>query len=143
MTAARLAWMPLAALLLAGCQPRQAEVAPDSGQMVYMARCAVCHGEQGEGRAGLYPPLAGSAWVNGPPERLAAIILDGLQGPLDNYNGVMPGWRGYLQDAEIAAVMTWLRKAPVSPVEVNHVRLETNARNAFWTEGDLRSLRVP
>jgi len=140
---ARLGWLVLAAALLGGCrQQQQAEVMPDSGHMIYMARCAVCHGENGEGRPGLYPPLAGSEWVNGPPERLAAIILDGLQGPVGNYNGVMPGWRGFLQDAEIAAVMSWLRKAPVTAVEVHHVRLETDARSSFWTADDLRVLRI-
>jgi mono/diheme cytochrome c family protein len=139
---ARVGSLALAAAFLCGCRQQQAETRPDSGQMIYMARCAVCHGENGEGRPGMYPPLTGSQWVNGPPERLAALILDGLQGPVGNYNSVMPGWRGYLHDAEIAAVMTWLRKAPVTAVEVNHVRLETDARNSFWTANDLQSLRI-
>jgi len=135
--------MALAAALLAGCR-RQAEVIPDTGHMVFMARCALCHGENTKGRPGLYPPLEGAEWVNGPPERLAAIILDGVQGPLGNYNGVMPGWRGVLHDTEIAAVITWLRqgKAPVTAVEVNHVRIETEGRNTFWTAADLQNLRI-
>ena len=136
----------MAAALLAGCRQPRAEVKPDSGHMIYMVRCAVCHGEDREGRPGLYPPLAGAEWVNGAPERLAAIILDGMQGPVDHYNGVMPGWRGILQDAEIAAVMTWLRqadgKSPVTAVDVNHVHMETEGRNTFWTVTDLRTLPI-
>ena len=139
---ARLGPVVLAAALLGGCRQPQAEVKPDSGREIYMARCAVCHGPNGEGRPGLYPPVAGTEWVSGPPERLAALILDGMQGPLGEYNAVMPGWRGVLRDAEIAAVMSWLRKAPVTPVEVGHVAIETQGRNTFWTAGDLQNLRV-
>lgn len=134
------------ALALAGCGQRK-EVSADAGQGIYLIRCAVCHGMNGEGKAGLYPPLAGSDRVKGPPERMAAIILDGMQGADAGYNGVMPGWRGYLQDAEIAAVMTWLREqngaGPVTAVEVNRVRIRTEGRGAFWTAGDLQKLRVP
>jgi len=127
------------AALLSACRQPAAEVHMDSGQAVFLAHCSGCHGEQAEGRPGLYPPLAEAEFVKGPPERLAALILDGIQGPLGGYNGPMPAWRGVLQDAEIAAVMTWLRKAPVTAVEVNHVRLETAMRNTFWTAPDLRN----
>ena len=135
------------AALLAGCNRQPAEINVNSGQQIYLARCSLCHGENREGRAGLYPPLAGAEFVDGPPERMTAIILDGLQGPLGKYNAVMPGWSAVLQDAEIAAIMTWLRaadhKSPVTPVEVHHVRVETDDRNTFWTAGELRALRIP
>jgi len=140
------AWVACAVALLAGCRQQQAEVKPDSGQTIYTTRCALCHGREGEGAPGMYPPLVGSDWVNGPPERLAAIILDGMRGPVGHYNGVMPGWRTVLEDAQIAAVMTWLRRAdaqpPVTPVEVHQVRLETEVRHDFWTVSDLQSLRI-
>jgi mono/diheme cytochrome c family protein len=78
--------------------------------------------------------------------RLAAIILDGIQGRVGNYQAVMPGWGPILQDAEIAAVMTWLRggdgKGPVTAVEVSHARIETVGRNTFWTVEDLRNLQL-
>jgi len=59
--------------------------------------CAVCHGARGEGLAGVFPPLAGSEWVNGSEERLIRIMLHGLQGPITvsgkAYNGAaMPGF---------------------------------------------------
>ena len=94
----------------------------------------------------MYPPLAGSEWVSGSSERLAAVIRDGLKGPSGKFNGLMPGWRGVLPDTDIAAVMTWLRQAdgkpPVTAVEVSQVRLETRGRNTFWTVGDLQNLRI-
>ena len=141
---ARLAWMALGAALLAGCRQESAGVAEDSGHDIYMTRCAVCHGENGEGRPPYYPAVAGSQWVDGPPDRLAAIILDGLTGRVGNYDAVMPGWGAVMQDTEIAAVMTWIRKGdgkrPVTAVDVNHVRVETAARNTFWTAEDLRNM---
>jgi mono/diheme cytochrome c family protein len=134
------------ALLLAGCGQRQAEVQPEFGHDIYDARCALCHGGNREGRPGMYPPLAGSVFVDGPPERLAAVILDGVQGPLDGYNAVMPGWRDYLRDSEISAVLTWLREADgkqaITPVEVNQVRAATQARSTFWNAEDLKNFRM-
>lgn len=95
---------------------------------------------------GMYPRLTGSEWVDGPPERLAAIILDGMQGRVGNFEAVMPGWGTVLRDTEIAAVMTWLRKGegkgPVTAVEVNQARVQTAARNTFWTAEDLSHLRI-
>jgi mono/diheme cytochrome c family protein len=140
-------WVGVLALALAaGCRRQDMEVKAGSGEGIYTARCAVCHGEHGEGREGLYPALARSAWVDGPPERMAAIILDGMTGPLEGYNAVMPGWRNYMRDAEIAEVMTWLRhadgKTPVSPVEVSHARMETAERNTFWTVKELQGYRM-
>ena len=134
----------LAALMLAGCRQQTAGVATDHGQTIYMARCAVCHGQDRKGRPGMYPPLAGSPWVDGPPEPFAAIILNGLQGCVGNYDAVMPGWGTILRDPEIAQVMTWLRaqdgKAPVTAVDVNHTSIETEQRNTFWTIEDLQHL---
>jgi hypothetical protein len=71
---------------------------------------------------------------------MAALILDGMQGPVGRFNATMPGWRANLSDAEIAAIMSWLRKAPVTPVEVSEVRVRTQARSAFWTASELDSL---
>ncbi len=142
----RLALILLGAVLFAGCGQRKPEVTQDSGQAIYLARCAVCHGEKGEGKPGCYPPLTGSEWVIGPPERLAAIILDGVRGRIGDQVAVMPGWSAVLRDSEIAAVMTWLRKKEgkslVTAVEAHHTRIRTAGRNTFWTAEDLRSLNL-
>jgi mono/diheme cytochrome c family protein len=127
--------------ILAGCGPQQSAGVGASGYDIYMARCAVCHGENREGRPGMYPPLAGSAWVDGPVTRFAPIVLNGLQGRVGNYNAVMPGWGATLNDTDIASVMTWLRaedgKAAVTAVDVNHARILAGSRNDFWTVEDL------
>jgi mono/diheme cytochrome c family protein len=139
----RWAWIALALPLLGGCrQPPQAGVEV-SGQQIYLARCAICHGIHGEGVLN-YPALTRSQWVDGPPNRLAAIVLDGMQGRIGTYNAVMPGWGATLRDTEIAAILTWLRKqdgkSPVTAVDINHTRIVTGNHNTFWNAEDLQNL---
>ena len=50
------------------------------GQALY-SKCAGCHQPDGKGNGNNVPSLAGSAWVTGPSERFAQVILNGLQGP--------------------------------------------------------------
>ena len=53
------------------------------GKKVYGNNCANCHQATGVGQPGSYPSLVGSEWVLGSKERLAAILLKGVQGPLN------------------------------------------------------------
>ena len=46
-----------------------------SARKLYSGNCANCHQASGAGQPGSYPPLAGSEWVLGSKERLAAIML--------------------------------------------------------------------
>jgi S-DNA-T family DNA segregation ATPase FtsK/SpoIIIE len=51
------------------------------GMIAYNAVCALCHGEDGAGKAGVAPTLAGSDWVNADgPNRLLRIVRHGLKG---------------------------------------------------------------
>jgi mono/diheme cytochrome c family protein len=52
-----------------------------------------CHQATGAGIPGAFPPLAGSEFVNGPADRMVAIILHGMRGPITvagaTYNSLM------------------------------------------------------
>lgn len=78
--------------------------------------CANCHGPTGLGQPGKYPPLAASEWVTGGTERLAALILFGLSGPItvkgQAYSGeVMPPHRETYSMEQIAQVITYIRNS--------------------------------
>ncbi len=147
-----------ACFLIAGCpaRPTRFEASADladpiaTGRRIYLEKCAVCHGETGEGVSGRFPPLAGVPWVNGDPQRLAALTLDGLTGKRKiagtEYNGVMPAWRGVLTAPEIAAVLTYLRQtwsnhAPaISTGFVHQISDRYASRRSFWTPAELEAV---
>ncbi|MDO9404860.1 MAG: c-type cytochrome [Polaromonas sp.] len=91
---------------------RDGPTGPD-GASLYRNFCAACHQAQGQGIPGTFPPLAGSEWVNGRDTTMAAIVMQGVSGPLGvgnvTYDGVMPGFRDRLGDAEAAALFTFIR----------------------------------
>ncbi len=78
------------------------------------ALCQACHGADGNGMAGVGPPLKGSEWVLGPVENLIRIQLRGLQGPITvkgtEYQLIMPP-QAFQSDAQIADVLTYIRNA--------------------------------
>ena len=59
--------------------------------------------------------MAKSSWVNGAAEMPVAIVLQGLQGEIEvlgtTYNGMMPPFGEQLSDAEIAAVVSYIRSS--------------------------------
>jgi mono/diheme cytochrome c family protein len=120
-----------------------------NGQRVYMTYCSVCHQVTGQGLPGQFPPLAGSEWVmTQSPNRMIRLALDGIQGPItvkgQNFNGAMPPWRELLTDADIAAVLTYVRgnknwgnsASAVTPEQVKTVRDKVAARPA-WAPDEL------
>lgn len=94
---------------------------PD-GAAIFAAKCATCHQAKGEG-AGPFPPLAGNADVTAADTSgIIGIVLNGKTGPITikgkQYSGAMPAWKDKLTNAEIAAVLSYVRgawgnKAPV------------------------------
>src|SRR5690606_36670113 len=46
-----------------------------NGGQIYAAQCVACHQATGQGLSGVFPPLAGSEWVNGKGSLLAQIVL--------------------------------------------------------------------
>lgn len=102
------------------------------GAEIYRQRCASCHGEQGQGARGAYPALAGNRAVTmTSPANLVQMVVHGgyLPATLDNPRPYgMPPFGPVLDDAEIAAVVSYIRGAwgnaarPVSTLEVLQLR---------------------
>lgn len=98
------------------------------GKTVYAEHCADCHGDDGAGRANVYPALAGSATVNAVSATNALnLTLNGGFPPSTAGNPFphgMPPFSQSLSRPDIAAVLTYIRSdwgndAPaVSVVEV-------------------------
>jgi len=86
--------------------------APDGAQ-IFASRCAACHQATGAGVPGVFPPLAGSEWVNGDPGQVVRILLLGITGSIsvkgNTFSGSMPAWGSSLSDPEIAAVVSHIR----------------------------------
>lgn len=81
------------------------------GGRIYSAKCTGCHGPDGRGTGASFPSLAGSAWVTGETERLAILILNGLDGPVSDGRtyGVMPPQGIGMTPEDLAGVMTFIR----------------------------------
>jgi mono/diheme cytochrome c family protein len=108
--------------------PQRAEELFKRGQVVYVERCAECHGDQGEGVPYKYPALAGNRLVAAPsPNNALHTLMLGGFGPSTRDNPRphgMPPYAHQLSFEEIAAVLTYVRAswgnaAPaVSPIAV-------------------------
>lgn len=110
-----------------------AEAAHAAGPPASFATCVACHQATGLGIPNVFPPLAGSEWVNGPVENLIRIQLRGLMGPItvkgQAYNSVMPP-NSMMSDKDIAEVLTYVRStwgnkaSAVTPDMVKALRSE-------------------
>lgn len=96
---------------------------------------------------GAAPPLAGSSWVTGPEKRLIRIVLHGVEGPMEvqgqTYDREMPGFGNILTDAQIASLLTFVRRRfgepsePIAVETVSRVRAATPERTEYWTVDEL------
>ncbi|MCR9278201.1 MAG: c-type cytochrome [Pseudomonadaceae bacterium] len=124
------------------------------GEAFFKARCASCHGVDGQGIVSLGPKLADSPWVTESAERLLRIALHGLSGPIEvageTWNGVMPG-HGAMPDFtnDVAAgLLTYLNRAwghtgrAVEPSFVAEVREQTAERTGMWTVAELLEVDI-
>ncbi|MBV8371967.1 MAG: cytochrome c, partial [Candidatus Eremiobacteraeota bacterium] len=50
------------------------------GGRVYVTNCSSCHGLDGKGLPGAFPPLAANPAVTGDPRRVIAVVLFGQRG---------------------------------------------------------------
>ncbi len=122
----------------------------DGGQ-IYAANCVACHQAGGAGVPGVFPPLAGSEWVNAKDAGvMVRIVLHGINGPLTvldtEYNGEMPHFSQF-SDEEIAALVSYVRgnfgntADPIDAQYVAQVRSATEDQTTPWKgDADLRAL---
>ncbi len=117
--------------------------------------CYTCHRGNGEGITRIYPPLVGSEWINGDPERLIKLTLHGVWGKIQVRGKVFEPSRGVppmtavgnmFTDAEVAGVLTYVRHSwgndsgEISEQQVKQVREATRDRRKFYSPEELRSM---
>ncbi len=101
----------------------------------------------GQGIPGGFPPVDASEWVTGDKGRLIRIVLHGMIGETEVngviYSGAMPPWAAYLDDDQMAALLTYMRTGwtntatPITADEVAKVREATADRKDPWTAAEL------
>jgi len=102
------------------------------GRRLYQNHCVDCHGADGKGKAPAYPPLAGNRAVTMTPAVNAIrMVLNGGFPPGTAGNPRpygMPPYSHELNDAQVAAVLTYVRTSwgndapPVGTPDVNRYR---------------------
>ena len=107
----------------------------ERGAKLYEQHCVQCHGDKGQGVAGAYPPLAGNRAVTLPvTANLVQVVLGGGFPPATAGNPRpygMPPYATVLSDADVAAVISYVRgawgngAAPVSEFAVSRQRGST------------------
>lgn len=141
---------PESGLAGGGSPGQNANVNPLQLGRQLFSNCMPCHQVDGRGLRGLYPPLAGSDWVQGDPEVLSQIVLRGVEGPIDikgdRYNSIMPPWSQRFDDQELAALLTYIRSnfgnqsSAVSPKTVAMARDKSAGRVRSWRVEELTAM---
>ena len=106
----------------------------EAGKTLFQGTCSVCHGADGKGMEGVFPPLEKSDFLMADKRRSIEIVMNGLSGPVTvngkQYNSVMPPM-SQLNDDGIANILTYVRNSfgnkgdAVSVEEVENVRKTT------------------
>jgi nitrite reductase (NO-forming) len=98
-------------------RPYQTFNLPESikrGKEAYVTECQNCHMENGEGLAGVYPPLAKADYLKKPVNHLIDVILKGLEGEIVvngvKYNTPMPP-QAYISDEKTADILNYIRNS--------------------------------
>jgi mono/diheme cytochrome c family protein len=139
--------MKLHSLIAAlACLAPAAALAQDA-KANFATHCSACHGLDGKGAQASFPPLAGSPWVAGDPQRAIKAVLHGLHGPIEvsgkSYDLEMMPLGTTLNDAQIAEILTYVRSSwgnkhpAVTPEEVKRVRSANSKRATAWTAPEL------
>ena len=124
---------------LASSQPvSEAQMTLALGKKNFETFCGSCHGNDGMGKAGQAPPLAGSEIVTAKGfHRLSYIPLEGLNGTIkvkgQDWNLNMAAMGAALPDKDLAAVLSYIRESwgnkasDVSADDIKAIRAEIKA----------------
>lgn len=124
------------------------------GASLFRSTCLPCHGADGNGIPSLAPPLNRSEWVKGDKDKLIAIVLHGLTGPVmvnnklyksPEINGDMPGIGSNkdVVDEDIAQLLSFIRKSwnndaeQLSREDVIKIRKKFADRQTSFTVSEL------
>jgi mono/diheme cytochrome c family protein len=109
-----------------------------AGQAIYRDQCSACHSLDGRGVPQLFPSLADSSMArSSDPTTLIRMILRGARSvatPAEPTAPGMPSFGWQLDDAQVAAVVTYIRNAwgsaaaPVSVRDVSRARSDLQGR---------------
>jgi mono/diheme cytochrome c family protein len=92
--------------------PDRLEDGNTDGARVFLDICAACHQEDGSGRAGEFPPLAGNPDLFLSRRFPVWVVLDGIAGRIEVggevFDKIMPPF-DFLTDEEIAAAINYAR----------------------------------
>jgi mono/diheme cytochrome c family protein/glucose/arabinose dehydrogenase len=114
----------------------------NDGRDIYNNLCVACHQPDGRGREKLAPSLIGSEFALAPAPVPVRILMNGKEGAV----GLMPPVGSVLNDQQIAAVLTYIRRewgqtgSPVDPAVVAQVRPLTVGRTRPWTDDELAKI---
>jgi mono/diheme cytochrome c family protein len=102
------------------------------GQAIYVDECSACHAVDGKAQPSFFPPLPGAAVTqSNDPTTVIRFILSGAQTVATDARPTplsMPSYGWKLDDAQVAAVATYVRNSwgnsasPVSASDVAHLR---------------------
>ena len=88
--------------------PLEASAAPmREGAAIYADACAACHTSQGKGAANVFPALSDAPTVEArQPAAMIRVVLEGARS-----GAAMPAFGWVLSDAQVAAVVTYVRNS--------------------------------
>ena len=114
----------------------------DAGAEIYKNICLGCHQDDGRGKDKLGANLVDSPFVTAADAAASIrILVGGKEGPI----GLMPPLGPALSDEQIAAALTYIRRAwghtgsAVDPLNVMEVRGLSKGRTKPWTDQELQA----
>jgi mono/diheme cytochrome c family protein len=110
------------------------------GATLYQQTCAACHQATGQGIPAAFPPLDNSPYVTSDNvERLASIMVYGLQGPItvngQTYTSVMAPLGAQRNDEELALIATYIRSSWSNSASAIDASVFAQVREKYGTRG--------